>query len=107
MTEFLDFLSVYYFCDAMASLRQLTSAEYMGCMDTYEAVKRYFAPDFELAPRGTPERVEQMRAAYLGFVGWQEANADLVEIVRVVGVVGEAPQPPRPRRRHRSEGRPR
>ena len=82
MSEFLDMLAVYYTCDAMAAIRPLTSDEFSGCMDVYEAVKRYFAPVFELAPRGTEDRAEQMRAAYLGFVGWQDANPDLVARMR-------------------------
>ncbi len=86
MSEFLDMLSVYYTCDAMAAIRPLTSDEFSGCMDVYEAVKRYFAPTFELAPQGTAERAEQMRAAYLGFIGWQEANADLVDQMRDAAV---------------------
>jgi hypothetical protein len=82
MSEFLDLLSIYYTCDAMAAIRPLTSDEFHGCMDVYEAVKRYFAPGFDLAPAGSAERAEQMRAAYIGFVGWQDANADLVTQLR-------------------------
>ena len=82
MPEFLDMLSVYYTCDAMAAMRPLTSDEFTGCMDVYEAVKRYFAPVFDLAPQGTAEWAEQMRVAYMGFVGWQEANPELVAQMR-------------------------
>ncbi len=82
MSEFLDLLAAYYTCDALAARRPLTTAEVMGCMDTYEAIKRHFAPVFELAPRGTPERVAQMQAACLGFLDWQEANAALVSDMR-------------------------
>lgn len=82
MSEFLDMLAVYYTCDAMAAIRPLTSEEFGGCMDVYEAVKRYFLPGFELAPQGTAERAAQLREAYLGFVGWQDANPDLVARMR-------------------------
>jgi hypothetical protein len=94
MSEFLDMLAVYYTCDAMAAIRPLTGDEFSGCMDVYEAVKRHFAPTFELAPQGTAERAAQMRDAYLGFVGWQEANAGLVEQMRgaaMARVGGELP----------------
>jgi hypothetical protein len=67
MSEFLDMLSVYYTCDAMAAMRPLTTDEFSGCMDVYEAVKRYFAPVFELAPRGTggPRRADARRLSGL------------------------------------------
>jgi hypothetical protein len=81
MPDFLELLADYYACDAMAALRPLTSGEIMGCMDTYEMLKTYFAP-FDLAPRGTPERIAQMQAAYLAFLDWQEANAGLVSDMR-------------------------
>jgi hypothetical protein len=62
-------------------------------MDVYEAVKRYFAPVFELAPQGTADRAEQMRAAYLAFVGWQDANPELVARMRsdAAARLGEMP----------------
>ena len=78
MSEFLQLLAVYYLCDAAAALRPMTSDEVMGCMNTWEAVKTRFAPTFELAPRGSPERVAQMQAAYLAFLDWEAENADLV-----------------------------
>jgi hypothetical protein len=84
MSEFLDLLTVYYTCDVMAGLRPLTSAEFMGCMDVYTAVKQYFAPAFDLAPHGTEARAEQMREAYLGFVAWQQDNPALVANLREV-----------------------
>ena len=82
MSEFLEMLSIYYTCDAMAAIRPLTSDEFSGCMDVYEVVKRFFAPSFDLAAPGTAERAEQMRMAYLGFVDWQNANSDLVAQMR-------------------------
>jgi len=94
MSDFLDVLSIYYFCDAMANLRPLNPAEYLGCTDIYELVKTHFARGFDLAPRGTPERIEQMRAAYLGFLNWQDANPALVAELRGAAearALGEAP----------------
>jgi hypothetical protein len=81
MSDFLDTLTVYYFCDAMVALRRLNPAEIAGCMDSYEAVKRHFV-EARLAPTGTPERIEQMRRAYLNFLAWQNANAVFVADLR-------------------------
>lgn len=82
MSEFLELLSVYYTCDAMVALRPLTQEEFMGCMDVYTMVKNHFAPVFEYADPGTPERAEQMAEAYRGFVDWQAENAGLVAEMR-------------------------
>jgi len=79
MAEFLSVLSIYYLCDAMASARHLTMEETMHCGRTYDTVRSYFVTEFELAPRGTPERIAQMRQGYLGFQAWEEANAQLVD----------------------------
>ncbi len=79
MSEFLSLLAVYYLCDAMAVSRHLTMQEMMNCTRTYETVKSYFITEFELAPIGTPERAAQMQQGYLGFLDWEEANADTVE----------------------------
>ena len=81
MPEFLDTLSIYYVCDAMAATRPLDTAEMAGCMDVYERVKRHFL-DAALKPFGTAERAEQMRRAYMDFVAWQSANATLVADLR-------------------------
>ena len=81
MSEFLDILSIYYVCDALAALRPLDAAEATDCVETYETVKRHFL-DVALAPFGTPERAEQMRRAYMDFLAWQNANAGLVSDLR-------------------------
>lgn len=82
MQTFLQLLSIYYMCDVAAALRPLDFEEVVGCTATYELVKQHFAPEFDLAPHGTPERVAQNRAAYLGFRAWQDENADLVADLR-------------------------
>jgi hypothetical protein len=82
MSEFLGVVAIYYLCDAMASARHLTMAETMQCGRTYDTVRSYFVPEFELAPRGTPEHIAQMRAGYLGFQAWEDANADTVDQMR-------------------------
>lgn len=81
MSEFLDHLSIYYLCDAMASMRHLGPTEALGCVDAYETVKHHFL-ETALAPFGTNQRAEQMRRAYLEFVTWQNANAVLVADLR-------------------------
>lgn len=82
MPEFLDLLSIYYYCDAMAAMRPLPAAERFGCTDTYEAVRAYFLPVFELAAPGTPERAGQLRTGFLAFHAWQDANPSLVDDLR-------------------------
>jgi hypothetical protein len=81
MSEFLDHLSVYYLCDTMASIHRLGPVEALGCVEAYETVKRHFL-ETALAPFGTNERAEQMRRAYLEFLGWQNANAVLAADLR-------------------------
>jgi hypothetical protein len=81
MSEFLDLLALYYLCDATALIRPMSGGEVLACMDTYDAVKAWFAP-FDLAPPGTLERFAQMQQGYSGYVDWQAANADLVARMR-------------------------
>jgi hypothetical protein len=93
MSEFLDLLSIYYTCDAMAAIRPLTrtSSRLHGCLRGRETLLR---PRVRAcAPAGTADRAEQMRAAYIGFVGWQDANPDLVTQMRTDAAarLGEMP----------------
>lgn len=81
MSEFLQILALYYLCDATAIVRPMSGEEIRACFDIYETVKIYFAP-FDLAPIGTLERHAQMTEAYLGFVDWQAANAEIVGEMR-------------------------
>ncbi len=81
MQEFLDLLALYYLCDATALVRPMSGAEISACMDTYDAVKAWFAP-FDLAPRGSLERHAQMLQGYAGFQDWQAANDALVADMR-------------------------
>lgn len=81
MSDFIDHLSIYYLCDAVAALRQLDPAGSLACVEAYETVRRQFL-ETALAPLGTSERAEQMRRAYLEFVAWQNANAVLVADLR-------------------------
>lgn len=82
MGEFLALLLSYYTCDAAAAVTQMGFAERMACVETYEDVKTYFAPGFELAPEGTTARIEQMQSAYLAFKDWEEANPETVTELR-------------------------
>lgn len=81
MSEFLQILALYYLCDATAVVRPMAGEEIRACFDIYETVKIYFAP-FDLGPVGSLERHAQMLDAYLGFVDWQEANAEIVGAMR-------------------------
>lgn len=78
MPDFLGILVIYYLCDATAVVRPMTFDEVGACTAAYEQIKTYFPAEWELAPRGTPERHAQMQAAYLAFLGWEAENADLV-----------------------------
>jgi len=79
MSEFLSVLAVYYLCDAMTSARHMTMQETMACSRSYDTVRSYFAPGFELAAPGSPERAAQLQQGYLGFLDWEDANRALVE----------------------------
>ena len=78
MAEFIAILSIYYMCDAVASMRPMGVAEAQACAETYEAVKVYFIPDRDLAPKGTLKRFEQDMAGHRGFKSWEIDNADTV-----------------------------
>lgn len=82
MSEFLSVVAIYYLCDAMAAARHLTMQETMHCTRTYDTVRSYFVTEFDLAPRGTPERIAQMREGYTGFKAWENANRDRVDQMR-------------------------
>ncbi|MEL6532741.1 MAG: hypothetical protein AAFQ06_06840 [Pseudomonadota bacterium] len=94
MGEFLTLLLSYYLCDATAATRPMGTAERAACIETYDEVKTYFVPGFELAPEGSLDRFAQMQAGYVAFKAWEEANAETVEELRatawarVTGVTG-------------------
>lgn len=81
MTSFLALLSAYYICDATAAARVMQPDEVRACTGIYEQVKGHFLED-ALAPAGTVERAEQMRAAYGAYRGWVSDNAGLVAEMR-------------------------
>ncbi len=82
MSEFLAILALYYMCDATAVTRPMSMEEVQACTQTYDSVKTYFVPDFDLAPEGSLARFEQMTEAYVAFRAWQAANPDLVTEMR-------------------------
>lgn len=82
MSEFLAVLAFYYICDSTAALRPMSGEEVLRCTKAYETVKTYFAPEFDLAPRGSLARFSQMQEGYLGFKTWEAENPDLVAQMR-------------------------
>lgn len=81
MSEFLALLLEYYTCDAAAQTQTPLGGARLACVETYEAVKAWFAP-LDPAPPGTAawgaERIETYRA----FRAWEAANAGLVAALR-------------------------
>ncbi|MEL7212906.1 MAG: hypothetical protein AAGK92_09610 [Pseudomonadota bacterium] len=82
MSDFLAILALYYICDSTAALRPMSGEEIRRCTDTYETVKTYFVPSFDLAPPGSLARFEQMQKGYLGFKSWEADNPDIVAHLR-------------------------
>ncbi|WP_224825480.1 hypothetical protein [Cognatishimia sp. MH4019] len=82
MSDFLAVLALYYICDSTAALRPMSGEEVLRCTQTYETVKTYFVPSFDLAPRGSLARFEQMQHGYLGFKSWEADNPDIVADLR-------------------------
>lgn len=78
MGEFLAILSFYYLCNSAAELRPLGPEELRRCSQSYEVVKYWFRPDWELAPDGSAARAGQSRAAYLAFKDWEAGHPALV-----------------------------
>jgi hypothetical protein len=83
MIDLLRLLSLYYLCDETAARRVLDTTEAERCVTLYESVKQAFT-DAPPAPEGSAARVDQRRAAYLGFKAWEAENSDLVQEMRGV-----------------------
>lgn len=81
MGEFLALLLAYYTCDAAAQSQQPLSSDRLACVETYEAVKAWFAP-LDEAPLGTPDYAAARIETYRAFRAWEAENADVVEAVR-------------------------
>lgn len=82
MPEFLALLANLYLCDAIYGIRHPTMQEVAACQQSRTAVYTYFAPAFELAPEGTPERAAQMAEAQVAFEAWEAANSNEVRNMR-------------------------
>lgn len=78
MGEFLMILSFYYLCNSAAEVRPLGPEELHRCSESYETVKYWFRPDWEMAAEGSAARAGQNREAYLAFKGWEAAHPALV-----------------------------
>jgi hypothetical protein len=78
---FLALLLAYYTCDAAAQTQEPLGSQRLACVETYEAVKRYFAP-LDPAPAGTPDYGQQRIETYRAFTAWEAANAELVADLR-------------------------
>jgi hypothetical protein len=74
MSELLRVLVLYYACDAAATERHPTPAEWARCMGHYADIKRHFAQG-ETGPDGN-------RVGYLGFKAWEAENPSLVADLR-------------------------
>lgn len=83
MGEFLALLLSYYTCDAVAPSQRPLGGQRWACVQTYEAVKAYFAP-LDPAPPGTREYAEQRAETYLAFRAWEAANAETVAELRAI-----------------------
>jgi len=81
MSEFLALLLAYYTCDAAAQTQEPLGGQRLACVETYEAVKSYFAPLDEARP-GTAAHAENRIAAYVAFSAWEAENADTVAALR-------------------------
>lgn len=81
MSEFLALLLAYYTCDAAAQTQEPLGDERLACVETYEAVKGWFAP-LDPAPVGTAEYGAQRIETYRAFRAWEAANPDLVAELR-------------------------
>ncbi|PWK61004.1 hypothetical protein [Roseicyclus mahoneyensis] len=81
MGDFLALLLAYYTCDAAAQGQQPLSHDRFACVETYEAVKDWFAP-LDPSPMGTPEYGAERIATYRAFTAWEAANAELVAQLR-------------------------
>jgi hypothetical protein len=85
MGEFLALLLAYYTCDAAAQSQQPLGSDRLACVETYEAVKGYFAP-LNAAPIGTPEYGAERIETYRAFRAWEEENAQVVAELREVAL---------------------